>query len=81
MARDLSYIFYPSIAQVGTTTPKWQDDVIKNIDVRIWRGGNEVVIMLYAFLDQETIVITTREQTFAEVVRRFQTPRAKLENL
>ncbi len=50
------------------------DRLIKNKEVRIYpRQGTYGI--LYGFIDRETLVITTNEFTFAEIVRRFQSTR------
>ena len=53
----------------------FEDAVIKNIDVRFLRNTKGEVILLYSFIDRQTIVITTDADTFAEVVERIRTPR------
>ncbi len=66
-----------SIPQVsGTTTitqteATFQDAIIKNRDVRVLKNAAGSTILLYGFLNQKTLIITTSEDTFSEVVSRL----------
>jgi hypothetical protein len=55
------------------TTP-FQDVVIRNHDVRVLRNSEEQTVMMYAFLDRETLVIAENVETFAKVLGRWETP-------
>lgn len=48
----------------------WADAIINNKDVRILRSKEGRTLLLYSFVDRSTLVITTNEQTFGEIVRR-----------
>lgn len=54
----------------------WTDTIINNKDVRILRSKEGKTLLLYSFIDRETLVITTNEQTFAEIIRRVSLVRA-----
>jgi len=56
----------------------FRDKVVKNLDTRVVTNESGKTIFLYAFADQATIVITTNEKTFSEVVERLK--RARLIN-
>jgi len=53
----------------------FNDAVIKNKDVRILKNKNGKTLLMYSFLDKNTIVITTNENTFNEVFTRFNSSR------
>lgn len=54
----------------------FEDMVIKNIDIRALKDGRGEIILLYSFVDRETIIITTSTETFGEIVNRLRTPRS-----
>ncbi len=49
----------------------FEDAVIANKEVRLLRDEQGKPVFLYAFLDRTTLVITTNETTFKEIVLRF----------
>jgi|TARA_Y100000310_G_scaffold344730_1_gene459111 hypothetical protein len=51
------------------------DRVVRNNDVRTLSNEAGEVVLLYAFPDQKTIIITTNENTFAEILTRMKTSR------
>ncbi|MEN9614333.1 MAG: hypothetical protein RLZZ347_640 [Candidatus Parcubacteria bacterium] len=56
---------------VGTSLPTtWSDNVFENKDIRVLRDGTKTKL-LYSLIDKNTIVITTNEQTFKEILSRF----------
>lgn len=72
LATDLSPLFLTDISQ-GITT--FEDLVVRNIDTRVLKNAAGDVVLLYSFVDRETIVITTKTDTFGEIVTRLKTPR------
>ena len=58
-----------------TTIPIFSDVVLKNKDVRVLKDDDGKIILLYSFVDQNTIVITTNESTFSEVLSRYTSSR------
>jgi hypothetical protein len=54
-----------------TIAKKFQDAVIVNKDVRLVRGDDGQIILIYAIIDKETIVITTSDTAFKELVDRL----------
>ncbi len=62
-----------TIAYLGTDVDKqvFRDKVVLNIDARVVANQNDKTIFMYAFVDQATIVITTSEKTFAELVNKL----------
>lgn len=69
---DLSPLFGP--AEFGVA-PVFRDFVIKNKDTRILKDNNEETILMYSFIDKNTIIITTNENTFSEVLVRLTSSR------
>ena len=56
----------------------FKDVVIRNRDARVLENDAGDLVLLYSFLDKKTLVITTNEATFGELLRRFLTPREVL---
>lgn len=52
----------------------FKDEVINNIAVRTVRNNDNQVIMLYAFLDQHTLLMTENVEAFEKILGLFQTP-------
>lgn len=50
----------------------FEDKVLKNKDIRVLKDGSGTPLILYGFLDKETLVITTNEETFLEILDRFE---------
>lgn len=61
--------WFASQATGGTT---FEDKIIRNKDVRLTRNLEGVVVLVYGFLDKETLAITTSEATFLEILDRFE---------
>lgn len=53
----------------------FSDLVIKNKDARALKSADGKIILLYSFIDKNTIVITTNENTFSEILTRFASSR------
>lgn len=49
----------------------FQDLVIRNKDTRVLRDNLGTIVLLYSFLDERHLVITTKEETFREILNRF----------
>jgi len=50
---------------------QFQDTVILNKDVRIIKDENANTLLLYSIIDKETIIITTNENAFKEIINRL----------
>lgn len=87
---DLAPLFGPvqvldgrSTLQQGTTTTltselfsqPFVDDIYRNKEVRVLRDGGGNDALVYGFVNNETLVITTNEQTFNSIVTRMTTRR------
>ncbi|MBI2109023.1 MAG: hypothetical protein HYT93_02460 [Parcubacteria group bacterium] len=71
MPFDLAPLFQTGSARGRVT---FEDVVVDNTDVRILRNAASEVILLYSFVDRETIVITTNIDAFKEIAKRLRTP-------
>jgi len=83
MADDLAPIFGYSSATSdsnGTSTVAsyfgiqgtWQDGVIMNKDIRSFEKPDGTVLLLYSFVDNGTIVITTDPAALTEILNRLE---------
>lgn len=50
------------------------DQVVENHDARVLLNSQGDILLLWTFLDRNTVVITTNEATLREVIRRINTP-------
>ena len=80
MAKNLQVIFrLPNNEAGGTavvgqnlaTNTKFQDAVIINKDVRLIKNQGGEIILLYAIIDKETIIITVNDTAFKEIIDRL----------
>ena len=62
-------------SKINTLT--FGDIVIKNQDTRVLRNEDGDIVLLYSFIDKNTIVITTNQHTFEEVFIRHTSSRFK----
>jgi len=68
MRKDFQIIFKLPAYETNTG---FQDAVIVNKDVRLVKNENGEVILLYAIVDKETIIITTSDTSFKEILSRI----------
>ena len=47
------------------------DAVVENHDARVIRNDTQDILLLWAFADRQTLVLTTNEYTFREVLTRL----------
>jgi hypothetical protein len=80
MIRDLQNIFLrptdrvsPPLYTIGTSSVgyKFEDAILQNKEIRAVRDLKGNVVLLYAFLDTKTILITSDETTLKEVSARL----------
>jgi hypothetical protein len=50
---------------------KFEDAVITNKDVRLLRGDNKQIVLLYCLIDKETVVITTDTEALKNIITRL----------
>ncbi len=68
LQQDLTPFLHASTTP-GTTT--FQDVVIRNKDVRVLKDTTGKAAILYSFPSKDTLVITTDEETFKEIIGRL----------
>ena len=56
------------IAATSAEIPKWQDRVIGNKDTRSLIDQNGNILMFYSFIDNKTLVFTSNQDTFKEII-------------
>lgn len=79
MATDLkSFLEYQrtigtstEIFRPNTTGKSFEDVVIRSKNVRVLKDADNEVVLLYSFLSDKYIVVTTSEQSFREILTRF----------
>jgi hypothetical protein len=57
--------------KVGDWNDAFEDKVVKNKDTRILRDSHGNTVLLYSFINKETLIITTNEATFNEIYDRL----------
>ncbi len=71
MPQDFSGLFSIPI-NTGTSTPYiFTDEALSNKDTRIIKDENGATVLLYSFLDKNTLLITTNEQIFNALLGKF----------
>lgn len=64
--------FFPLLRQHLITNPSvFTDETYKNKDVRVIRNENGSVVLLYGFIDKDTLVITANERIFEAILNRY----------
>ncbi len=69
MPQDLGDVF--GIRTNLATTTTFTDEALNNYDLRIVTGLNGKTVLLYSFLDKNTLLITTNENVFTGIVSKF----------
>ncbi len=66
-----------TIAYYGASLSErvFTDIVIKNVDARAVKDENGSIVFLYGFPDQSTVIITTNQKTFEELIERLKRSR------
>ena len=67
---DLGEIF--SIPTSGATVV-FEDEALKNKDLRIIKDADRKTVLLYTFLDRNTILITSNENIFSAILGKYMT--------
>lgn len=67
MKDDLYGLF--GLDKAGAVGIVFLDMIIGGEDVRVLKGVNNEVILLYSFINKNTVVVTLNEETFSEVLR------------
>jgi len=77
---DLAMKFSPLISgrTLLATDPKtFEDGLVRNKDVRVLKSEDGKLLMLYTFLDRDTILITDSEYTVEEIGKRLNAIKTK----
>ncbi len=70
MSFDLGKLF--SIQQnASTTTRIFTDQSLKNKDLRVLREASGKTVLLYSFIDKNTLLITTNENIFSAILGKY----------
>ncbi len=67
MPLDLSKSFGITL---GSTT-QFEDEAYKNKDLRVVRDSNQNILLLYSFIDKQTLVITTNENILSAIIGKY----------
>ena len=54
-----------------TVRKSFEDKVIANKDVRLLKDENSNIMLIYGIIDKETVIITTSDIAFKEVINRL----------
>jgi len=64
--------YTPSLSSYFNIQGSFQDGVIENKDVRAFYKPDGTMLILYSFIDNNTIVITTDENALVEIINRLE---------
>jgi hypothetical protein len=67
-----SFVYTPPISSYFNIQGSFKDGVIDNKDVRAFTEPDGTVLVLYSFVDNNIIVITTDENALAEIINRLE---------
>ena len=80
MADDILPIFgKEEMLKTLTQSEHFEDYLFINQDTRVLRNRSGGIALLYAFPDRNTLVITTSEDTFKEIINRLKTPKPSVQ--
>ena len=76
---DIGGLFGVPGTKIASSTPRknptWQDRVISNKDTRALIDESGNILLFYSFIDNDTLVFTSNQDTFKEVINRLTKPR------
>ncbi|MEI7777156.1 MAG: hypothetical protein WCI52_00955 [bacterium] len=76
---DIGGLFGVSGTKIASSTPEkkptWQDRVINNKDTRALVGDDGNILLFYSFVNNNTLVFTSNQDTFKEVINRLTKPK------
>ncbi|GEM_PF-1406578 len=79
LVRDLYVILTGVTPESALLQARFSDVLLKNVNSRVVRDANGKIVLLYAFFDKDTLLITANEATFVELLTRLTTPRPTLQ--
>ena len=56
---------------IGPTSNQFKDETQRNKDLRVLRAANGKTVLLYSFIDKNTLVITANESIFNAIVGKY----------
>lgn len=68
---DMSFFFPELQTHLETSSSVFTDETYKNKDVRVIRNNSGKIILLYSFIDRETLVITANEKIFEAILNKY----------
>ncbi|MBI4120970.1 MAG: hypothetical protein HY457_01820 [Parcubacteria group bacterium] len=74
MLQGLTPLFLNDMPRGLSRDARFEDVIVKNQDARMLRDASNQILLLYSFIDEETLLIATNEVTFDEVVKRLKQP-------
>ena len=70
MVSDVGTLF--AVPQSVSSGEKiFEDEALKNKDLRVVKDSNRKTVLLYTFLDKNTILITSNESIFSAILGKF----------
>ena len=66
-----------AVSSTPSPQPGFQDEVVSNHDVRVYRGASGRSILLYGYWNQTTLIIARNPAAFSEIVQRLAVSRAQ----
>ncbi len=70
MAGDLAKLF--AISQNASSTPtSFSDEALKNKDLRVIKDDSGKTLLLYSFIDRNTLMITTNENILTAILAKY----------
>lgn len=84
MAEDLSPLFTKTLpdtsvskneSTIRTSRSDFEDKIIENKDARVLLNARGEIILLYSFVNKQTLIITTSKETLLEVFERMSAKR------
>ena len=72
---DLTPLFALEQVDKDTLNRSFEDVIIENQDLRALKDKEGNIVLLYAFANQETLIITTHEVTLDEILERLKRPK------
>lgn len=70
MVSDIGRVFGIKV-NFESSTPTFTDEALKNKDLRVLKDANNKKILLYSFVDKNTLIITTTENIFSAVLGKY----------
>ncbi len=73
MPYDLDKLF--SVIQKGVVDFSFKDETLQNKDLRVLKNDNNKTVLLYSFIDKNTLVITANENILTAIIGKYNVSR------